>query len=605
MHNIGIAAPQELQPGSLNFFGEVSLDASQVKTLWRNNSELLDEIYGQIRRIDPIQNLESKDVTVERGEAGIKIMLDGKELLVPQEQGKGLERSIKAICCAAKQCFPVLSIPAPEPNQPHLVTREITVVGLHWKNFARTICTLMNEAPDVIPFLAIVSAWGGIYLNWQAQTLAGQSREFALKRGDKEGALIARITRIAACLRIPAALCPILSNLYFLLNLSSIPRFISNNIHYLGKANAVLSIGVGLLTVGSTIYQGLGLGKFRSNLHRICEWGASEHTRAVQALEFLHQELILTEEEVQKCHVEAAKNGTPVEKILENKRQTKYQSLARKVGTGTASKIAADSGKLLEALKTGENPDVTLAEAKNLINAVDQESFKIRVKQITTIVISILSIAAAVLSMVFVPAAPILLAVSYVLMTTNDFTMLHNKIGECLWRVTRSWSWGKSTAVPGFQNATLGRYYNGENWHLQRLQEDVNASIKRAALQGTYFKINGQNIKDFDACKEALGLQGLDFNRNSINVGDEQQQKALIWLSMMAHKGIKKELLAQHPNQAAHWTKRGQLNVGLMYNPQMGTGRIRAFRQPERGPSLWCEITANDARVWESDVRVA
>lgn len=206
-------------------------------------------------------------------------------------------------------------------------------------------------------------------------------------------------------------------------------------------------IAMSLALAASTLYEWRYVSQFRGDLGRILERDLPEQTKAIQGLEFLQQHLSLSAEDWGDLADKGLERNTLA---IYNKTREKYDRFVRRVGPVVAARVA-QSAKLVAAIKEGSPealPEV-LQEAKELIELADLESFKKRVKEITCLVISILTMAAAILSLIAAGdlAPHILYAINAICWISVDSSSIHNSIAKAVYgllKPTGEKRWGHS-----------------------------------------------------------------------------------------------------------------------------------------------------------------
>jgi len=203
------------------------------------------------------------------------------------------------------------------------------------------------------------------------------------------------------------------------------------------------ALALSLALIASSIHEWRYISPLKDDLASILQRETSASKKAIEGLEFLQQQLSLTEEDWGQLRDKGLDfDGDSIRtKYLE-----KIERLLRRVGPEVISRISK-SADLVERIKSGDS--AALKEAKELIELAELEVFKKRVREITYLVISIMAVSAVIVSFVLGAGMDfhLLYAINAGIWLTVDSSFFHETIGKGLYRWLKpndEKRWGKT-----------------------------------------------------------------------------------------------------------------------------------------------------------------
>jgi hypothetical protein len=340
----------------------------------------------------------------------------------------------------------------------------------------------------------------------------------------------------------------------------------------MGIAGNVAIIGMAGYMFAQNAYSWYHLSKFRDELHGILDNKTLDtQEKAVQGLSFLEQQITLTEGEYIDLKGTYADDPNELKKMIENKVKEKYARLVRRVGSDCAKKIVSQVALLKAAIASGDADAVI--KAIDLLEEVDQASYKTRVKQAIGLLLSFLYCTVGILSFTtpLGPLVPVLFALGaaiFILIDSSEahtgITYIASKIHKAANRLFASHLDDEMTRW-GSLDRYVSNYKQDGKWNLKRLEDRLVKAIARTDLQ-----IDGEQIVDIARLKEKLRLDSLDFKKDADDRKITLQQlRSLKFLSEML-AGIVDS--AKNPGVKADL---GRIRVDATIAPETGIGTIR------------------------------
>jgi hypothetical protein len=313
-----------------------------------------------------------------------------------------------------------------------LPTKEVL---LDINSFVRNSCAAVGSCPRFIKISGLVAGVASVLDARRLIHEAGPSYAHAAEINDRAGLAKARINHATG---------------YFVgfsglgqLGASVPPRF-DLSLRALGGLSAsapaahlsqcfgvIAGVGTLLLSVSivfSVCYEWSTTSLFRKNLKDILQTDRDQKEKVLEALEFLKQQFVLTQGEVNEI---LGQDLDPAvrEATFQKKTSVKTEAFIRGIGLAKANEVIQGVDGLIDNVNA--NQEGALLAAQELIQGVDRESFKQRVQQITKLATGVLITAGTIVSFTLTgPISPILFGVNNVLCLSSDSSWLRDKIAS-------------------------------------------------------------------------------------------------------------------------------------------------------------------------------
>jgi hypothetical protein len=218
------------------------------------------------------------------------------------------------------------------------------------------------------------------------------------------------------------------------------------------------------MIAASAIYEWSYVTDFRKELHDILKNDrVPEKDQALEALQFLQQQVALSEEELREVGSD--------EEAKQKKFFAKYDRFVRRVGAEVAKNVVNESTRIVKELKA-DKPDKALEEAKELVKAADFESFKKLVQDITLLFIAALMIASAVVGLLLSnDISSMITLVNSAFWLTIDWQELNTVISQVAHAIHgKGWEWGDAKAPVVQVEKAAPQVLQKGSWQRQRLR---------------------------------------------------------------------------------------------------------------------------------------